>query len=460
MIPPAMRDSVLSAPLRERSPTPEVRGAPPRWVYAFLITQFLCQLALLVPAFGPLRVVLRTLAFATSLGLFALLPGRSKCDGLTRTLVLVVLGILALSVLNPEGGGPIAAVAQWTFHLAIMAPIFWAGRIAVDRKVIERTLLILWGFYSASAFAGVLQAIFPGRFQPPLSTVLAERGPEYVAAMSIRLASGDWIVRPMGLTDLPGGAAYGGFYAALLGLGVTLTKPFPGARLLGPFSVGLGMICLYLAQVRSLLVMLAICVVALLTVLMIAGRVGRSVLVATVACVVALVTYSLARSLGGTSMVERLSTLTADSAGSVYYRNRGIFLEHTFVELLPQYPLGAGLGRWGMMNNYFGDATRSLWAEIQWTGWLFDGGLLMLLIYPAALLRALYVAVRSAASRDRGGFGVWAALIAAYDVGAVALTFSYPIFMSTAGIEFWLLNALLQAAAFQRFSNPASAAAS
>jgi hypothetical protein len=38
-------------------------------------------------------------------------------------------------------------------------------------------------------------------------------------------------------------------------------------------------------------------------------------------------------------------------------------------------------------------------------------------------------------------------VVLAHGVGALALTFSYPIFLSQAGMEFWLLNAALFAAA-------------
>jgi hypothetical protein len=41
---------------------------------------------------------------------------------------------------------------------------------------------------------------------------------------------------------------------------------------------------------------------------------------------------------------------------------------------------------------------------------------------------------------------VWASLIVAYDLGAVALTFSYPLFIGEFGLQFWLLNGMLFAA--------------
>jgi hypothetical protein len=89
-------------------------------------------------------------------------------------------------------------------------------------------------------------------------------------------------------------------------------------------------------------------------------------------------TFTWAVAIGGESTLERLSSLVSDRADAVYQQNRGHFLEDTINVLLPQYPLGAGLGRWGMMNSYFGDKsnplTQQIWVEIQWTGWLLDGG--------------------------------------------------------------------------------------
>ena len=73
---------------------------------------------------------------------------------------------------------------------------------------------------------------------------------------------------------------------------------------------------------------------------------------------------------------------------------------YTLSELLYEFPLGAGLGRWGMMQVYFGDPT--LWqappihVEIQPTGWLLDGGVPMWLLYGGALVMALRTRYRVA----------------------------------------------------------------
>jgi hypothetical protein len=118
--------------------------------------------------------------------------------------------------------------------------------------------------------------------------------------------------------------------------------------------------------------------------------------------------------------------------------------------LSPKYPFGAGIGRWGMMHVYFGDNDRTgpnkgLWAEIQWTGWVLDGGFPLIFGYVAALLMTLWTTLQIA-RRNTGHdptLALWGAVIAGHSIGVVALTFSYPVFVSQGGMEFWLLNAVL-----------------
>src|SRR5206468_1166203 len=108
------------------------------------------------------------------------------------------------------------------------------------------------------------------------------------------------------------------------------------------------------------------------------------------------------------AVTKRLLTLVEDDPTKVYYKNRGQFLEHTITTLLPQYPFGAGIGRWGMMYQYFGDkentAGRAIWSDIMWTGWLLDGGVPLVVVYVLALLIALITSWRLAIDRrDRHG---------------------------------------------------------
>jgi uncharacterized YccA/Bax inhibitor family protein len=162
-------------------------------------------------------------------------------------------------------------------------------------------------------------------------------------------------------------------------------------------------------------------------------------------------TFGWAIAVGGTSTLDRINTLFAGSAGEVYHQNRGHFLEHTIDNLLPQYPFGAGLGRWGMMNAYFGDPqnmdAQPIWVEIQWTAWLLDGGILLIIAYVAVILVACYTAYKIAINRNLGDFGLWGGLILSYNIGAIATCFNYPLFISQGGMEFWLLNTALFVAA-------------
>lgn len=430
---------------------------PTPWVIGFLALHLGCQLLLLIPGLSAARVLVRTAAFGASLALLAFVPAKRAPRLPVRSLITWILVLLSLEMIHPDSA-IIPGIAAVVLNLAILAPTFWVPRTHVTTLTFQRLVVILWLFYTASAMLGVLQSFFPGRFEPQLSSVIAGHGRGQIMSLKIRLASGERIFRPMGLTDTPGGAAYGGLYAILLGTGILLLRrpPFQWARVLAIASMVSGMVCLYLCQVRSLLVMAGICELTLFSLLLITGRVSK--LLGLVAALGALVpaTFVLAVSLGGRSVTDRLTTLINSDPGSVYYTNRGHFLETTIFEYLPLYPLGAGLGRWGMINSYFGALSSTLWAEIQWTGWVFDGGLPLVLLYFAAVVVALWACLRVARGRVTGeesSLTLWGAVIVAYDVGALALCFNYPVFSGTAGIEFWLLNAALLCAAYN--SEPA-----
>ena len=145
-------------------------------------------------------------------------------------------------------------------------------------------------------------------------------------------------------------------------------------------SMMFGMMVIYLSQVRSVLVLAAVSILVFGVVLAWQKEFAKVGTLATIGMIVVLGSLALAIAVGGESVTSRLETLVEDRASEVYYANRGRFLEETVDELLPRYPFGAGMGRWGMMNMYFGDNTNidrsNIWVEIQWTGWLLDGSFL------------------------------------------------------------------------------------
>ncbi|MBL4845290.1 MAG: hypothetical protein JKY65_07185 [Planctomycetes bacterium] len=406
-----------------------------------LVFQFACQVAMLLDFLGPLRRLLRIATFASSgLLLVWLLVFHRSGRGHPATLVAYgVMGLLCLGLLHPETNTLLAALAQIAMYLTILAPLFWVPRIRVDLHSLRRVLLLLLAFHAVSSLFGVLQASFPGQFMPSPAFAAGEN-------YEIKLASGARVLRLMGLTDTPGGAATSGFYAVLLGVAFLVSEKTRKLRVASSVAITLGMFCLYLAQSRSRFVLTAICVAVFLAVLAYRGQVRRFATAVVIGSVLVLGAFSWAVSVGGESASKRLGTLATTDPAGLYARNRGYYLNKTILELAPENPLGAGLGRWGMMNVYFGDSAASapIFVEIQITGWVVDGGYPMLFLYGGALLLALWVSWRLAVRGSlKDSLWLYATLVFAYDLGAVAWCFSYSVFMSQMGLELWLLNALL-----------------
>lgn len=421
------------------------------WAHTFVLLQFSLQIALLFPQFGVLRAPMRIASFALSLVLLVTLGGKGLRHPAREAAIWVFVILLLSFCLHPSMNTLAAGAAQCAIYLAILGPLFWASRLKITPKAFENLICLFWGFHTLSAFFGALQTYFPGRFQPYLSTAVqnSEWGGENLL---ITLASGEQVYRPMGLTDRPGGAAMAGFYAILFGVGIALKMKNPILKVAGMGSAALGLFCIYLSQVRSVLVFAAVCMICLGAVLARTGQFGRLTAMSGGVTALFVGTFIWAVAVGGESTLERITSLFADNPQEVYYQNRGFFLEHTIENLLPRYPLGAGLGRWGTILGYFGNPNDpfapSIWAEIQWTGWLYDGGVPLILAYVIAIYVACKTAWKIALNRRQfGDFALWGGLIFAYNIGVLAVTFNYPIFNSQSGMEFWLLNTALFVAA-------------
>ncbi len=421
------------------------------WIQTFVIFQFACQLALLSDFFNPLRIYVRSAAFGFSLLLLILLPrGKSRPHPSAHAAGWILL-VLGLSLFHPTTSSLAAGVGQIALYLAIMGPLFWVPHLKLDAAALRRVLLIIFIFHTLSAGVGVLQTYYPGRFQPSLSSSIADQDKGYVESLKVTLANGQRVFRPMGLTDVPGGSATAGFYAVLLGLGFYLTSRRRGARFACLLSVMVGFVCIYLSQIRSMMVLTGVCLLAFCSLFAWQKRRDSFTSLVSVLAVSIALSFTFAVAIGGDSVTTRMSTLVEERPDIIYYKNRGLFLDYTVKELLPKYPFGAGLGRWGIMNGNFGDTTdpnrAGIYVEIQWTGWLLDGGVPLILAYVIALGIALRQALKVTLTRGIGELSIWGAIVLAYSLGAVAGTFNYPVFIGQSGMEFWLLNAALFAAA-------------
>lgn len=420
------------------------------WLFGFVFMEMACQVALLSSSLAGARALVRTAAFAASVGLLLVVRGSQRWHP-SWPLASLSLVVLVIAIFHPDTSGVVAGIATVVLNLAVVVPIFWVPQIRIDEQVLRWLFLAVWAFQTSSAVLGALQVYFPGSFEPAYASVMTD---ESVQALKITLASGDRVLRPMGLTDTPGGAGIGATYSVLFAMALLLNKPRPLFRVVLLASMVVGCFTLYLCQVRSLLVVLIVGNLAMGAAFSSRLNLSRAMTFAVSLAGAGVIGFFFAVLVGGESVTGRLSTLVESDPGTVYYANRGVLLQHTFFDLLPQYPLGAGLGRWGMMRTYFADATSSsapIWAEIQWSGWLLDGGIPLMVLYTIAILIALREGIRTVSRTDPAGekLHVWASALVGYSVGVLAFTFNTVPFNGTFGIDFWVLNATLFAASRQ-----------
>jgi hypothetical protein len=465
--------ATATPPLRHWQPSAKIpprQRKPSQLLKYFVVLEIVCQLALLSSTLAPFRVVFRTAVFGISLGLLFVLPGRGKQHPAARAAFFVMV-ILALSMLNPGINSATAAAAEFGLYLAVLAPLFWISRIRIDLAEARRVLSLLWTFQIISSVFGILQVYFPARFQFAVSTVVQGQGAGYMAMQHFQNAYGESVYRPMGLTDTPGGAAAAGFFAVLFAAAFFLLDRRRWMQIVAAGAMLVGMVAIYLSQVRVMLVMEMVCMLAFLTLMswraarvsnpLLGRRIGskRLAYLTGLMALAAVGGFTWAVGLGGTAITDRLNSLTEENPGEVYQKNRGQFLIYTIDEVLPEYPLGAGPGRWGMMFYYFGDqgSTKNpgLWAEIQWTGWLYDGGIALVLLYTLAIVLAFRVTYKIALNQRSAELATLAAVIFAYDVGVLAATFDSCIFIGGGGLDFWMLNAMLFNAAYHTLRKPA-----
>jgi hypothetical protein len=441
-------------------PAPERTSRDGYWLIAVLVVQTICQLGLLFEFLAPFRVFFRTGCFGINLValLIAFGPRKQPHHPAFWTAVICLIWI-AVQILNPDTNTAISAIASWTLTLTVIAPLFWVPRLTVTPNVARNVILFFWGFHTLSSLFGVLQVYFPGgQFQPAISTAVKEH--VYQGEnLKVTLAEGDVVYRPMGLSDMPGGAAFAGLYTFVFGLGLFSLSRGGIASAIGLASLPVGLFCIYLTQVRVMLVLSIIISIVFAVLLAVTSRFSGAIRTSFVVPVVVAGAFIWAVALGGDSTMDRFESLVVENPDKLYYKSRGFYLEETFEIYLPEYPFGAGLGRWGMVNTYFGDRTiegsELLWAEIQWTSWIFDGGILLMMGYPIAMMIATVATAKIAFRREYGTISSWALLILSYDVAMFAFTFSYSPFVGQSGMEFWLLNAMIWTAAQQVPRRPA-----
>ena len=420
------------------------------WIELFVAIQLLWGVLLFAPGMQAVRVYVRALPYVSSLAalLYYMTRGAEPRLPLQARWLVGVFGLLALNLLHAETHMK-AGVAQMIFQLAIAAPMFWVVRTVRSEA---RFLRLLWVIFIASfvsAAVGVLQVYYPDQFLPPEFSALGRAlNPQFVNALTYIGPGGRRIIRPPGLSDLPGGAAVSGLTTMMLGIALAIHGR--QSRLVRALCLGaaaIGMTALYLTQVRSLTIMAVLSVLMFVAVSLRQGRVAQSGWIAATGGTLVVASFVWAVAVGGESVVERFSSFADTGVFTTFQENRDLLLVYSVNDLLFKYPLGAGLGRWGMMQVYFGD--RAMWqsppihVEIQLTGWLLDGGVLMWLCYGGAILSALHFSYVLAVHGASDSLQYFATIVLALQLTIFGLCFAGPIFNTQLGIEFWTVTAAL-----------------
>jgi len=297
-----------------------------------------------------------------------------------------------------------------------------------------------------NAVVGVLQVYDPARWMPPeMSRVMTET--VYgLGTVTYRGADGRLIVRPPGLFDTPGAVAGPGMYAALLGLVFATSAIAFWKRLAAIAAAFAGIAAIYLSQVRVSLIVAVLMLITYASLLSVHGRKARATLFVGAAVAIVVSTFVFALTLGGQSIAERTFTLFAQDPLALYAGSRGGQLTYTFGELLQNYPMGAGLGRWGMIAVYFATArpdVQPLWVEIQVAGWAIDGGFALLLLYVGAIVVTLVSEFQIARTHSDARVRACAAVVLAANLGTAALVFTFTPFVTQIGLQFWFLAGAL-----------------
>jgi hypothetical protein len=427
------------------------RSAPWGFPEIFVISQTALPAMLYLPGNQGIRLSLRVSAFAISLAAFVWWQLHSENRPPAHraySWVAAVMGLLAIMLFNPYTTSLVGGFAHVMLYLAVMSPLFWAPAFVKTPEHLARLLGLLLICSGINSMVGVLQVYDPARWMPTELSRVITNSSMGLGAVTYTGPDGQMIVRPPGLFDTPGAVAGPGMFAALLGVVFGLSA-LPLWQRAGAFAMSAaGIAAIYLSQVRISLVVAVFMFAVYVLTLLLQKRAAKATTFGILAGAIIAGSFAVAVTLGGQSVIDRFMTLFAEDPMAVYYRARGVQLETTFTEMLYQYPLGAGLGRWGMAGGYFGTAgLPGLWAEIQIAGWMIDGGVPMIFLYGGAIVVGALAQFRLARLTQYPRVAACSAVVFAANLGTAAMIFSFTPFVTQIGIQYWFLAGALHGVA-------------
>ncbi len=417
----------------------------------FVIAQTLLPALLFVPGNQPFRAAIRASAFLISLvAFFHWYFNRKRAPTVRHPayrLLTFVLVVLLAMILHPDTDNLPAGVGQIILYVAVFCPIFWVPALVSSRRQLIRILAILLVCNGINSVVGVLQVYDPERWMPAEFSSTFTFNRDMLQGSTYIGPNGRRIIRPPGLFDTPGAVCGAGTVAALLGLIFALERVawWKRAVALG-LSAG-GMAAVYLSHVRASAVVGAGMLATYLLMLLLQQQKKRAAGFAGLAVTLIVLAFSTATVLGGDSIRQRFMSLFESNPRDLYYESRGAQLESAFNDLLIEFPLGAGLARWGVMSSYVGSSgAPQMWAEIQPAAWILDGGVFLLGVYGLALFATLGWELKLVRRLSDPHDRLWAAAIVAANIGTLALVATFVPFTTQIGLQFWFLEGLLHGA--------------
>jgi hypothetical protein len=427
------------------------------WLEWFLLAEFFIPVLLFVPGASELRTFTRVASFAVALipWVAIWIRGR-KCPGApfpaARWLVACTLW-LGLSIFHPDTNSLMSGIAQAAMYVTVLSPAFWAPSTVASSGQISRLMKIVFACCALNTLVGIGQVYRPDTFNPPYIPAIDSGNDYSISSLTYVSNDGRRIVRPCGLSDNPGQAAGAGAVTCLIGLCLA-TRPIETWKRL--VSLGLafaGMAVIYFCQMRAAMVMEFVCVAGLIVLFAARGHYRQATLLGVGSVVLLIGAAAWAVSAVGEVGTKRFWSLVEERPDELYVRARGGMVQDTFELLIWESPLGSGLGRWGQAYGNFGDRSTGfggtngrLWVEVQWPGWVIDGGIPLLVGYVTAIALAMIGTVRTALKCHDEEVAYWAAVICTLNLSIVASSFSACPFVAPAGTGFWLLASAAHAA--------------
>jgi hypothetical protein len=418
----------------------------------FMIAQVLCPALLYLPGTQPIRVPLRVAPFALSAAIWGwwLVRGTMRARVVAGPLLVTIVAYLILMIFMPTTNTWMAGVAQVALYASVLMPVFWAPSYVLSQQQVTRVLAILLTCCGINSVVGIMQVYDPGHWLPKEFSSIALDSPNGLAVYEG--PTGEMIVRPPGLGDNPGAVCGPAMSAALLGLIFATGRVSFGARIAASMMAVAGIAAIFLSHVRTSILIVAGTVVVYCAILAIQHNWKRSITTAVCALFAFLAAVAMAAHLGGEAVLDRFATLFEADPQTVYYQSaRGYQLQYDTMHYLEDWPIGAGLGRWGMMRHYFGDEDNDrspmIWAEIQWPAWVLDGGIVLLVLYNLALILETMQEYRICRRHHDPTVRANGAIIFAVNAGAIALVFGFTPFTTQVGMQYWFLAGVLHGSA-------------